>query len=244
MRGSTLQRDLIWVLLDGSQFITHDERGNNDYRLFMPNCGPSHRHFAKAHTSRRAPLCGRFLLIVPAPSGNVSESLTPGRNPEEEGGSYSSPSFCYFRLQNQTMGAENPWELGCPPFLLGNYARRGTEVSSSVGGFPYERDLCGWTWPKSRPATRGHPTGAATGAAADRQQGRRGRRRQASGRWIRKVAAAEFGRVELASFPKKHHTPCCAMRAGTRVTGVPSGNCLGVLAAPLCRTARLSLASE
>ena len=56
--------------------------------------------------------------------------------------------------------------------------------------------------------------------------------------------AAEFGRVRLMSAPEKNHTSCCAMRTGTHVTGVPLNDRLGVLATPLCRTARLSSVSE
>ena len=60
----------------------------------------------------------------------------------------------------------------------------------------------------------------------------------------RGMAAAKSNRVRLMSAPEENHTSCCAMRTGTRSTGVLSSNCLGVLATPLCRTARLSLVPE
>ena len=210
----------------------------------MPNCGPSHRHFAKAHTSRRAPLRGRFLLIVPAPSGNVSRILIPGRNTGRRGGP-TPPCRSVTFGPKSGYGNRKSLGIGVPPPSFRGTMREGEQESQVVWGLPRTKGTCVGglgrnlgrpRWAAPRGGRHRHGRRSATGPP----------RPPLAGLWSldQEMAAAEFGRVRLMSAPEKNHTSCCAMRTGTHVTGVPLNDCLGVLATPLYRTARLSLASR
>ena len=109
--------------------------------MFVPNCGPSHRHFAKAHTSRRAPLRGRFLLIVPAPSGNVSRILIPGRNNGKKGGP-TPPCRSVTFGPDSGYGNRKSLGIGVPPPSFRGTMREGEQESQVVWGVPRTKGTC------------------------------------------------------------------------------------------------------
>ena len=108
----------------------------------MPNCGPSHRHFAKAYTPCRASLCGRFLLIVPAPSGNVSRILIPGGNAKGKRGPPLLRRSVTFG-PNPGYGSQESPGIGAPPPFFRGTVRVGEQGFQVVGKSCVRKGLVG-----------------------------------------------------------------------------------------------------